>query len=187
MNNQTEELIRKYNVIGSRRFSNYFWSIILLIGGNGFLITGLSSYFKINFLLFLNSNSINFLPQGIIMTFYGVVAISLSFYIFLTILWDIGGGYNEFNKNDQLIRIVRNGFPGKNRKIFLIYSISNVKSIKLNIQDGINPKRNIYLYTKDNRQIPLTSVEQPKSLFELENEAADLAKFLNVRLEGLID
>jgi hypothetical protein len=121
------------------------------------------------------------------MTFYGVVAISLSFYIFLTILWDIGGGYNEFNKNDQLIRIVRNGFPGKNRKIFLIYSISNVKSIKLNIQDGINPKRNIYLYTKDNRQIPLTSVEQPKSLFELENEAADLAKFLNVRLEGLID
>jgi hypothetical protein len=85
------------------------------------------------------------------------------------------------------VRIVRNGFPGKNRKIFLIYSMSNIKSIKINIQDGINPKRNIYLYTKDNRQIPLTGVEQPRSLFELENEAAELAKFLKVRLEGLIN
>jgi hypothetical protein len=185
MNYQTEEFIKKYNVIGSRRFSNYFWSILLLIGGNGFLITGLSSYFQIKSLSFLTSNEIKFFPQGIIMTFYGIIAISLSFYIFLTIIWDIGGGYNEFNKNDQLVRIVRNGFPGKNRKIFLIYSISNIKSIKLNIQDGINPKRGIYLYTKDNRQIPLTGIQQPKPLFELENEAADLAKFLNVSFEGL--
>ena len=102
-----------------------------------------------------------------------------------SIFWNIGSGYNEFNKLDNLIRITRNGFPGKNRQILLVYSFSNIKSIKLNIKDGINPKRAIVLCTKDQREIPLTPIEQPRPLMELEIEAAELAKFLNVELEGL--
>jgi hypothetical protein len=35
------------------------------------------------------------------------------------------------------------------------------------------------------RDIPLTRVGQPMTLAELENEAAGLAKFLSVPLEGL--
>jgi hypothetical protein len=185
MNDQTLNLVRKDFIKGSRRFSNYFWTFILLFGGIGFLLAGLSSYFKVNLLPFADSRELSFLPQGIIMMFYGVVAITLSLYIGLTILWDVGSGYNEFNKMDDLIRIVRNGFPGKDRQILLVYSIKNIKSIKLSIQDGINPKRTIYLCTKDKRQIPLTAVEQPRSLIDLETEASELAKFLNVNLEGL--
>lgn len=185
MTNKTLDLVRKDFIRGSRRFSNYFWTFVLFFGGIGFLFAGLSSYFKINFLPFGDPTQLSFLPQGIIMMFYGVVAITLSIYIALTILWDVGSGYNEFNKIDDLIRIVRNGFPGKDRQILLVYSIKNIKSIKLSIQDGINPKRTIYLCTKDKRQIPLTAVEQPRSLLELETEASELAKFLNVNLEGL--
>ena len=44
---------------------------------------------------------------------------------------------------------------------------------------------NIYLCTNDKRNIPLNPVEQPMALSELENKAANLAKFLDVGLEGI--
>ncbi len=178
-------LLKRDIIVGSRRFSNYFWTCVLFLGGFGFLIAGISSYFQKNLLFFINSAELSFLPQGLVMTFYGVVAISLSIYIGLTIFWDVGSGYNEFDKQNELVRIVRRGFPGKNRQILLVYPFKNLKSIKLNIQDGINPKRIIYLCTKDQREIPLTPVEQPRSLELLENEASELARFLNINLEGL--
>lgn len=185
MDNRKTDLVRRDIIVGSKRFSNYFWAITLLLGGTGFLLAGFSSYFKKNFLPFANPTDLVFIPQGIVMTFYGVVAISLSIYIILTIIWDVGSGYNEYNKVDELIRIARNGFPGKNRRILLVYPFNNIKSIRLSIQDGINPKRVIYLCTKDQRQIPLTQVEQPRPLIELEKQASELAKFLEVSLEGL--
>nr|YP_011006583.1 Photosystem I assembly protein Ycf4 [Halosiphon tomentosus]WAM63728.1 Photosystem I assembly protein Ycf4 [Halosiphon tomentosus] len=185
ISDKVNKLLKRDIVTGSRRFSNYFWTLTLFFGGLGFLIAGISSYFQKNILSFINSTELSFLPQGLVMTFYGVVAISLSIYIGLTILWDVGSGYNEFDKENELIRIVRRGFPGKNRQILLVYPFKNIKSIKLNIQDGINPKRVIYLCTKDQREIPLTPVEQPRSLEILENEASELARFLNINLEGL--
>jgi hypothetical protein len=185
MNNQKTALVRRDIILGSKRPTNYFWAFLLFFGGNGFLLAGISSYFKINLLPFAKPTELVFIPQGIVMTFYGILAISLSLYIGLSIFWDIGGGYNEYNKVDQLVRIARNGFPGKNRQILLVYSLSNVKSIRLSIQDGINPKRTIYLCTKDQRQIPLTQVEQPRSLVDLESQASELAKFLEVNLEGI--
>lgn len=185
MNSESNELIKRDIIIGSRRISNYFWTAVLFTGGLAFLLIGISSYYQKNFLPFLNSLELSFLPQGLVMTFYGVIGLSLSLYIGITIFWDIGSGYNEYDKQTELVRIVRRGFPGKNRQILLIYPFSNIKSIKLKIQDGINPKRTIYLCTKDQREIPLTPVEQPRSLDLLENEASDLARFLNINLEGL--
>lgn len=177
--------VKRDNIRGSRRVSNYFWTIILLLGGIGFLTVGISSYFKQNFLPFPTITELSFIPQGIVMTFYGVVAISLSIYIGLTIIWDVGSGYNEYNKRDEVVRIVRRGFPGQNRQILLVYPFKNIKSIKLKIQDGLNPKRVIYLCTNDKREIPLTPVEQPRSLEQLELEASRLSQFLNIALEGL--
>ena len=34
--------IRRDEIIGSRRFSNYFWSVVLFLGGIGFLLAGIS-------------------------------------------------------------------------------------------------------------------------------------------------
>lgn len=185
MDNEQTDLVRRDKILGSNRISNYFWSIILFIGGIGFLLAGLSSYLQMNLLPFANPTELVFIPQGIVMLFYGIVALTLSIYIVLTVIWDVGGGYNEFNKIDSLVRISRKGFPGKNRQIMLVYPLNNIKSIRVTVQDGLNPKRNIYLCTKDERQIPLTAVQDPLPLAELERQASELAKFLEVNLEGV--
>jgi|TARA_B110000444_G_C18844636_1_gene601112 hypothetical protein len=177
--------IRQDSVIGSRRLSNYFWTITLCLGGIGFLLAGFSSYLKINLLPFANSTELVFIPQGIVMTFYGLLSLLISSYIGATILWDIGGGYNEYNKNENLVKIVRKGFPGKNREILLTYSLNSVKSVGIKISEGLNPKRIIYLCLKDERKIPLTPVQEPISISILEEEAADLATFLELNLENL--
>ena len=180
-----QEEIRQDKIVGSRRVSNYFWGVFLALGGISFLLAGLSSYFKVNLLIIANPTELVFIPQGIIMAFYGSAALMISFYIFLTILWDVGGGYNEFNKEEKLVRIVRKGFPGKNRNIFLVYPFNNIKSIKLSIKEGLNPRRVILLCTKDQREIPLSPIEQPLPLSEIEEKASELALFLEVKLEGL--
>jgi len=177
--------IRQDKIVGSRRFSNYFWSFFLFLGGIGFLLAGLSSYFKINFLPFANPTELVFIPQGLIMMFYGTLSFGISIYIILTIFLDIGSGYNEYNKIENLIKIVRKGFPGKNREILLTYSLANVRAIGIKITEGLNPTRSIYLCLKDERKIPLTPVQEPTSISILEEEAASLAKFLDLKLENL--
>ena len=177
--------IRRDEIVGSRRFSNYFWSFVLLLGGIGFLLAGVSSYFKINFLPFTNSTELVFIPQGLVMMFYGTLSFGISIYIITTVLLDIGGGYNEYNRIESLVKIVRKGFPGRNREILLTYPLSNIKYIGIKITEGLNPTRSIYLCLKDDRKIPLTPVQEPTSISNLEEEAASLAKFLNLKLENL--
>jgi len=177
--------IRQDKIVGSRRFSNYFWSLFLFVGGLGFLLAGISSYFKINLLPFVNLIELVFIPQGLVMMFYGTLSLSISIYIIITILLDIGSGYNEYNRVENLVKIVRKGFPGKNREILLTYNVSNIRSIGIKITEGLNPTRSIYLCLKDERQIPLTPIQEPISISDLEEEAADLAKFLDLKLENL--
>lgn len=182
-NNQAN--IRTDQILGSRRLSNYCWASIILFGGLGFFFVGISSYVQIELLPFTQSYQILFIPQGIIMTFYGTIAILLGIFLWLTIIWNVGGGYNQFNVEKGIITIFRLGFPGKNRVLLLNYNISDIYSIKVNIQEGLTPKREIYLKTKDKREIPLTRVGQPLILSEIENQATSLALLLGVVLEGI--
>ena len=177
--------IRQDKIVGSRRFSNYFWSFFLFVGGLGFLLAGTSSFLKINLLPFSNPTELVFIPQGLVMMFYGTLSLGISIYIIITIFLDIGSGYNEYNKIENLVKIVRKGFPGKNREILLTYPISKVRAIGIKITEGLNPTRSIYLCLKDERNIPLTPVQEPTAISNLEEEAADLAKFLDLRLENL--
>jgi len=180
-----EQEIRQDIIIGSRRFSNYFWAFVLLLGGLGFLLAGISSYFNKNFLPFSNPSELVFIPQGLVMMFYGTLSLGISTYICFTIVLDIVGGYNEYNKFENLVKIVRKGFPGKNRQVLLTYPLTNIRSIGIKITEGLNPTRSIYLCLKDERKIPLTPVQEPISISDLEDEAADLAKFLELKLENL--
>jgi Ycf4 len=180
-----EQEIRQDIIIGSRRFSNYFWAIFLLLGGLGFFLAGISSYFNTNFLPFSNPSELVFIPQGLVMMFYGTLSLSLSVYISFTIILDIGSGYNEYNKLENLVKIVRKGFPGNNRQVLLTYPLTNIRAIGIKITEGLNPTRSIYLCLKDERNIPLTPVQQPVTISDLEEEAADLAKFLDLKLENL--
>jgi hypothetical protein len=180
-----ENEIRRDTIVGSRRFSNYFWSFFLFVGGIGFLLAGMSSYFKVNLLPFANPTELVFIPQGLVMMFYGTLSFGMSVYILTTLLLDIGSGYNEYNRVENLVKVVRKGFPGKNREVLLTYPLSNIRAIGIKITEGLNPTRSIYLCLKDERKIPLTPVQEPTSISNLEEEAASLAKFLDLKLENL--
>lgn len=180
------ENVIKEEIIGARNIGNFFILSILLVGGLGFFLAGLSSYFNINLLKVTDTNEIKFIPQGIALLFYGTGALGFSLYIVLTIIWNIGSGYNEFSKLENSVRIVRLGFPGKNRKIFLSYEFKNIKNIKLLIKQGLNPRTNVLLVLKDKREIPLFPAQFLLSPDKVEKKAIELSKFLNVPLENLM-
>jgi hypothetical protein len=185
-------LIRRYMIIGERRISNYWWACVISLGSLGFLLTGATSYFSsvvsplgINQDIVLNTQMVPFFPQGLLMSFYGSLGILLSLYWWFLIFWNVGGGFNEFNKKDGFIRIFRWGYPGKNRKIDLTYSLKDIEAIKVELKQGLDPQRTIYLRLKGNREIPLTGIGQPLTLKDIEKQASELANFLQVSLEGL--
>ncbi|MEI6372035.1 MAG: photosystem I assembly protein Ycf4 [Nostocales cyanobacterium ELA608] len=114
------------NIVGARNISSFVIMLVLFFAGLGFFLAGLSSYFQINLLRLTDTSQISFVPQGVALLFYGTGALGLALYIFLTLLWNIGSGYNEFSKLENLVRIIRLGFPGKNRTIFLSYEFKNI-------------------------------------------------------------
>jgi len=185
MTSSVSSQVLRQSVLGSRRPSNYFWAVVISTGGLGFFLSALSSYTKINFLPLSDPTQLVFIPQGIAMGFYGVAAIVLSTYLWLVILWDVGGGFNEFNANTQTATILRHGFPGKDRLVELVYKFDQIQSVRIEIKEGLNPKRALYLKIRNKGEIPLTRVGQPLALAQIENQGAELARFLRVPLEGL--
>jgi Ycf4 len=187
-------LIRRYIIVGERRFSNYWWAIAVFLGSCGFLFTGIQSYLSTNAnsvspSLLEASSALPFFPQGLLMSFYGSLGFLLSIYWSLLIFWNVGGGFNEFNKKDGFVRIFRWGYPGKNRKIDLSYKIAEVEAIRVELKQGLDPQRTIYLCLKGGtnkakREIPLTGIGQPLTLKEIEKQASELANFLQVSLEA---
>ena len=103
------ELKKVVPVRGSRRLSNLVTAGIVLLGSLGFLGAGLFSYLGW-------VSSIIFFPQGLVMTFYGLVGLALGLYLGLTIYWAVGEGFNEFDMENQKVRIFRYDFR-KSRSI----------------------------------------------------------------------
>ena len=109
-----ENLIRD-EIVGARNIRSIFSMTVLFLAGLGFFLAGLSSYFNTNLLVISDTSEIRFIPQGIALLFYGTGALGLATYILLTVIWNIGSGYNEFSKTESIVRVVRLGFPGKNK------------------------------------------------------------------------
>lgn len=183
INQPQAQSIRRYTITGSRRFSNLFWATFLTMGGSYFILTGLSSYFHQNLFSFIHSESILFFPQGLVMSFYGVLGVFLSLYLWFTIIWEVGGGFNEFNKKTGTFRIFRWGFPGKNRRLDFSYLLTEIEAIRIEITEGIQPTRTLYIRLKDSKEIPLTRAGQLLTLEEIEKQASELAIFLQVPLD----
>jgi len=179
---ETNSVIKSY-FSGSRRLSNIFWALTVSLGGLGFFLAGLSSFSGINLLVFSNYKEIPFIPQGITLLFYGTVGFIIGLFLVLTIWWNIGSGYNECNRDLKQVTLYRKGFPGKNQEIIFIFPFEEIKSIKMRIKEGINPKRQLLLCLNDSREIPLSGIEQPIALNKIEAEAIAIARYLNVFLE----
>nr|YP_010731912.1 photosystem I assembly protein Ycf4 [Phyllosiphon coccidium]WDY12743.1 photosystem I assembly protein Ycf4 [Phyllosiphon coccidium] len=241
---------RRYLITGSQRVSNYWWASVISLGGLAFLLTGFAAFLNTNLFLFNQSKNISFLPQGLIMCFYGSLGLLFGIYLWCTIVWGVGNGFNEFNKKQGIIRIFRWGLPGKNRRIDLVYKIEQVEAVRVELKEGINPRRTISLRLKakgdlrkrfnkavrsdsstrlvketplsqgdsqaavppkktllsnsglfddtlqqplkkdgtaSNSDIPLTRIGQPIGLEDIESEASELARFLQVPLDSFYE
>ena len=185
---------RRYLITGAQRVSNYWWASVISLGGISFLLTGFASFLQTNLFVFNRSKSITFFPQGLIMCFYGSLGLLFGVYLWCTIFWRVGDGFNEFNKNEVVpdsaklsnagvVRIFRWGLPGKNRRIDFTYKMQDVEGVRVELKEGVNPKRVISLKVKGKGNIPLTRIGQPISLENIESEASELAQFLKVSLE----
>jgi hypothetical protein len=181
---KSQSNVLRYDIVGSRRFSNYGFAVIVAIGASGFLLAGISSFLKINLLPFADPLQLEFVPQGLALSFYGVAGTLLELYLLYVMAIDYGSGYNEFDRNIGKVTLFRRG-RNKSKNIELIYKIADVQAVRVEIRNGLNPKRALYLRVKGKGDLPLSEVGQPIGLTELEDRAAEIAKFLAVPLEGL--
>ena len=77
---KTNEYLFLQTIKNKQKINDVAFSIIMLLGSLGFLIVGISTYFKINMLELINTKQIVFFPQGITMCFYGICGTLISSY-----------------------------------------------------------------------------------------------------------
>ncbi|CAN4125543.1 unnamed protein product [Withania somnifera] len=159
-------------ITGSRKISNFCWAFILFLGSLGFLLVGTSSYLGRNLISFFPPQQIIFFPQGIVIS-----------YLWCTISWNVGSGYDRFDRKEGIVSIFRWGFPGKNRRIFLRFLIKDIQSVRIEVKEGIYARRVLYMDIRGQGSIPLTRTDENLTPREIEQKAAELAYFLRVPIE----
>lgn len=170
-------------ITGSRKTSNFCWAFILFFGSLGFLLVGTSSYLGRNLISLFPSQQIIFFPQGIVMSFYGIAGLFISCYLWCTIFWNVGSGYDLFDRKEGIVRIFRWGFPGKRRRIFLRFLMKNIQSIRIEVKEGVYARRVLYMEIRGQGAIPLIRTDENLTTREIEQKAAELAYFLRVPIE----
>ena len=169
-------------VKGSRKGSNYLVGAMVSIGGIGFLLASLSSYLGKDLLPLGHPGSFIFVPQGLIMGLYGIAAFLLAIYQWALVAVNFGAGSNSFDKQSGKLSVSRRALF---KEINVEIPLKDVKAVKLEVREGLNPRRRIALRIQGRRDLPLSGVGQPLPLAELEKEGAELARFLGVNLEGI--
>ena len=183
MNFQSESLWIE-SVAGANRIASVWWASVLMLGAMGFLFTGLSSYLGRDLVPLLPSQAILFTPQGLVMCFYGTGGLFLSSYLWCTILWGVGSGYNELDRQNGTLSFFRWGFPGQDRRIRIRCSIQDIQAIKLEMSDALSSRYRIVLRFKNQQQLPLAQASDSLTLRQIEERAAQLARFLQVTMEA---
>ncbi len=166
-----------------RNFNSFCVAMVLLVIGLSFCLIGLSLALKTPLILIADTSSLNFIPQGITMLFYGAGSLGLSMFVHLMMFCNLGSGYDEFLLSEKRIRLVRMGFPGKNRILFFSYELKNVKGLKFRAKTGINRSAKVLLILIDGREIPLFSNQFLLTTSKAEKKAIILSNSLNIPLE----
>jgi len=170
-------------ITGSRKISNFCWAFILFLGSLGFLLVGTSSYLGRNLISFFPPQQIIFFPQGLVMSFYGIAGLFISSYLWCTISWNVGSGYDRFDRKEGIVCIFRWGFPGKNRRIFLRFLIKDIQSVRIEVNDSSSACRVLDMDIRGHESITLTRTDENLTPREIEQKAAELAYFLRVAIE----
>ncbi len=179
---ESSEMVLEQKIKGSRKVSNYLVASMLSIGGIGFLLASFSSYFGRDLLPLGNPSTLIFVPQGLVMGLYGVAAFLLAIYFWRLISIDYGSGINRFDKVKGVLSLSRRGLL---KNIEIEIPIDEIKAVKLEVREGFNPLRRVSLRIKGRKDLPISRVGSPKPLLDLENEGAEIARFLEVNLEGI--
>ena len=169
-------------VLGSRRLSNVLVAAVVTTGGLGFLLTSLSSWFGRDLLPIGHPAELEWVPQGLVMGLYGVAALLLATYLWAVIGIDVGSGSNRFDRAAGQAVITRRGFR---QAIAVEIPLRDIQAVKVEVRDGLNPRRRLALRVQGRRDMPLTRVGEPMPLADLELSGAQLARFLGVPLEGV--
>jgi hypothetical protein len=180
----TKNFIQREQIKGFRNLNNCFLSFFLFFSGISFFLIGFFSYFNFQIFPFFNIENINYIPQGILMIFYGTMGIIFSIYFIFNIIFDVGSGYNEYSKKEEIIRLIRKGYPGKNSLIFLTYSLDSIKKIKISYRQGFDSRNNIFLVLRDKREIPLYPSQNFLNIYKIEENGILLSQFLDIPLEN---
>ena len=85
-------------------------------------------------------------------------------------------------KAEGTLTITRRGFR---QLISVSTPLRDIQAVKVEVRDGLNPRRRLALRVQGRRDLPLTRVGEPMPLVELERGGAELARFLGVPLEGV--
>jgi len=170
------------SVLGSRRLSNILVASLVTTGGLGFLLTSISSYFGIDLLPIGHPAELIWVPQGLVMGLYGLAAMALCTYLWVVIGIDLGAGHNRFDKSTGQVTISRRGFR---QVIEVVIPLRDVQAVKVEVRDGLSPRRRLSLRLQGRRDLPLTRVGEPMPLAQLELEGAQLARFLGIPLDGV--
>lgn len=169
-------------VVGSRRLSNYLVAAMVSVGGLGFLLASASSRLGRDLLPVGQPSQLIWQPQGLVMGLYGLAGVLLALYLWWGIVVDVGSGSNRFDRTSGQARISRRGFR---QRINVEIPLRDIQAVKLEIREGLSPRRRLTLRINGRRDLPLSPVGEPMPLAELETAGARLASFLGVPLEGL--
>jgi hypothetical protein len=181
-------LIRRDVIFRTRRINNYLRRRVLSFVGWRFLFAGFTSWKQENFYIDSTIRTIPFLPNGIVLCFYGSLAFVTGLYLFFRIISSSGIGFNEYNRKDRQVHIFRWGFPGSMRRIEFTCLFSELESLYLESKNQIInlTDLNLYLLDKNQRKILLTPSDrlELRSPQEMEFFATNLAQFLKIPLIG---
>lgn len=122
---KNNDLLRE-NIIEEDIVIKNLYNVVIFLGAFGFLTVGISSYLNFNIIPLLDAKRIIFFPQGLIMSFYGLLGLILSINQILILKNKVGEGYNEFDKLKGTMTIFRKGFPGKNEDINITYPLIDI-------------------------------------------------------------
>ena len=177
-----KQVLLEQEIKGSRKITNYIVASMVSIGGIGFLLAASSSYFGMDFLPLGNPSTLIFVPQGLVMGVYGIAASILAIYLWRLINVNYGSGKNSFDKNKGILILSRQGLF---EEIKIEVPLNEIKAVKLDAKEGFNGRRRICLRIQGKKDLPISKVGSPQPLLELEEEGAELARFLGVNLEGI--
>jgi len=127
-------------ILSSKNRENVLLSSFLTLIGIGYFLAGTSSFYNVSYLPFSECKIISFIPQGIIMVFYGTLGIFLGVFINLsTLCFKVGLGVNVYNQTREKLIVSRKlfpSFPRKETKLCCVVSFFEVVSLRVSLTYG---------------------------------------------------